>query len=418
VLHALGLDVPSSMSGQKWRVDHAADAPIGDRVDALIDADVQAQAHRRLVPPFFAILVGSQIVLYGAGALLLHNLRKSGRSTGPEGQRVRDLISRTGLAFAAVPVSTYLVNLVPWWRQNHLLLTLLGVVTVAVLVVAGIAQAGPWRRHPLGPVGVVAGITAVVLAVDLMTGARLQLSSLAGYSPLVAGRFAGVGNVAFAVFAASAILLAAAIVHGRSRRTTLLIAAAIGLAAVVIDGSPTFGSDFGGVLALVPGFAVFAMLAAGIRVSVWRLLAIGVIAVLAVSAFAVIDYLRPEEARSHLGRFVAQIIDGEARTIIRRKAEANLRLLRHSVLTLLVPVATLFVTGVLLKPWGGLRKAFEQSPAFRAGMLGVLTMGIVGFLVNDSGVAIPALAMTVAVPIALSVSMSAVDRDTPAATES
>jgi hypothetical protein len=36
-----------------------------------------------------------------------------------------------------------------------------------------------------------------------------------------------------------------------------------------------------------------------------------------------------------------------------------------------------------------------------------MVMGIVGFLVNDSGVAVPALALTVAVPIALAASLSA-----------
>ena len=419
VLSLLEIDAPSSMSGQRWRQHSTASEPLPERIDALVDVDVQAQAHRRLVPPFFAILVGTQIVLYGTAAYLLRRLRGSGRSASPEGTRIRVATSRVALAFAAAPVATYLANLVPWWRQDHLLLTLLAVTTAIVAAVVAVAELGPWRRRPLGAIGAVAGITALVLAVDLVTGAHLQLSSLAGYSPLVAGRFAGVGNVAYAVFATSALLLAAALVDGRGRRATLATCVSIGLAAIVIDGSPTFGSDFGGVLALVPGFAVLTMLAAGIRVSIGRVLVIAVVAVAAVAAFAYWDYTRPEDVRSHLGRFVGQIVDGEASTVIERKARANLRLLRHSVLTLLIPFATLFLTGVLLKPWGGLRRAFEQTPAIRAGLLGVLVMGVVGFLVNDSGVAVPALAMSVAVPAALAVSVAAVERDqraTPAAT--
>jgi diacylglycerol kinase len=72
-----------------------------------------------------------------------------------------------------------------------------------------------------------------------------------------------------------------------------------------------------------------------------------------------------------------------------------------------VPLAVLFVSVVLLRPTGGLQRAFDRAPAVRAGLVAVMVMGIVGFLVNDSGVAVPALALTVAVPIALAASLSA-----------
>ena len=41
--------------------------------------------------------------------------------------------------------------------------------------------------------------------VDVATGARLQMSSVLGYSPHTAGRYTGIGNTAFAVLAATAI---------------------------------------------------------------------------------------------------------------------------------------------------------------------------------------------------------------------
>jgi hypothetical protein len=302
-----------------------------------------------------------------------------------------------------VPCATYLVQLVPWWR--HRLWYLLLAVLVTTLLVYGVAALGPWRHRVLGPAGVIAGITAVVLAGDLMTGATLQMSSLAGYSPIVAGRFAGVGNVAFAVFATSALLATAALAQGRSRRVCLCLTVGIGVAAVVIDGNPSWGSDFGGVLALVPGFAVLGMLLVGAELSWRRLLLIGIAAVALVTAFALLDYSRPPDARSHLGRFVGQVMDGGAGTIIRRKAQANLRLLTHSVLTLVVPLAVGFLAFVLLRPWGGLRRALEHTPALRAGLVAVLVMAVTGFFANDSGVAVPSFALTLAVPIALAASI-------------
>jgi hypothetical protein len=398
VLKLVGVEQPAAMTGQPWR---RTDTRLTQA--ELVDADAHAGQMRIYTPRFFVLLVVAQIVLYGAAVLVFRHLAGS----DPVREVVRRTASRTALAFAAAPVATYLANLVPWWRADPVLPALLGAVAGFDLLIVLLALVGPWRRRLLGPIGVVCGVTALVLAVDLVTGARLQMSSIAGYSPLVAGRFAGVGNVAFAVFAASAILATACLVHGRSRRTVLAACAVIGLACVVVDGNPAWGSDFGGVLALIPGFAVLAMLAAGIRVSVLRLAGVATAAVLAVAAFAAYDYNRPAESRSHLGRFAAQVMDGGALTVIERKASANLGLLTHSVLTLLVPLLVLFVAQVVLRPRGPVAEAFRRAPEWRAGLIGTLVMSLIGFAVNDSGVAVPALALTIAVPAAIAVGVRA-----------
>jgi hypothetical protein len=404
VLALVGVEQPAAMTGQPWR---RTDTRL--TVAELVDADVHAGQMRVYTPRFFLLLVVAQIVLYGAAVLVFRHLS----GTDPVREVVRRSASRTALAFAAAPVATYLANLVPWWRADPVLPALLGAVAAFDLLIVLLALAGPWRRRLLGPIGVVCGVTALVLAADLVTGARLQMSSIAGYSPLVAGRFAGVGNVAFAVFAASAILATACLVHGRSRRTVVACCAVIGLACVVVDGNPAWGSDFGGVLALIPGFAVLAMLAGGIRVSALRLLGVATSAVLAVTAFAAYDYSRPPQARSHLGRFAAQVLDGGALTVIERKASANLGLLTHSVLTLLVPLLVLFVAQVVLRPRGPVAEAFRRAPEWRAGLIGTLVMSLVGFAVNDSGVAVPALALTIAVPAAIAVGVRASEPAAP-----
>jgi len=394
ILSHVGVAVPEAMVGQRFQ--HVGGRTAAE-LDRLVDDDRAASAQRRYVPPFFFLLVLAQLLLYGYAWWALRRRPAEARDA------IRAVTRQASLAFAAVPAATYLANLVPWWR--HGLGYLLGLVVLIVLAIFVVASYGPWRRRVLGPPGIVAGITAVVVAVDLVTGARLQLSSLAGYSPIVAGRFAGVGNVAFAVFATSALLATAALCDGRGRRTTVLLVATIGVVAVAVDGNPSWGSDFGGVIALVPGFAVLGLQLTGRRVS-WRAaVIIGASAVALVAAFALLDYSRPPDSRSHLGRFVAQVREGGAGTIVRRKAEANVRLLTHSVLTLVVPIATAFLAFVLLKPWGGLRRALDRTPALRAGLVSVLVMGIVGFAANDSGVAVPALALTLAIPIALTVSV-------------
>jgi hypothetical protein len=397
---------PPAIVGQRWQpVPGERTGSLADEVARLVDLDRAAQEQRRLVPSFFVLLVGAQALLYLLAFAALRRLER-----GWHRDRVLDATRVAALAFAAAPAATYLAQLVPWWRAAHPLPVLLAAVAAADLAITAVALAGPWRRRALGPAGAVAGLTFAVLGLDVLTGTRLQMSSLAGYSPLVAGRFAGFGNVAYAVFATGALLVAAALAAGRSRRATIVIVGFVGTLAVVLDGSPTWGSDVGGVIALVPAFTVLGMLLTGARLS-WRRLALAVLAGgVVVAGFVLADYARPPDARTHLGRFVGQLLDGSAETIVRRKAAANLHLLTTSVLTLLVPVAVAFLAAVLLRPTSGLRRAFDREPALRAGLLSVLVLGVVGFLVNDSGVAVPALAMSVAIPVAIAVSLSARDR--------
>ena len=51
-----------------------------------------------------------------------------------------------------------------------------------------------------------------LIAVDLLIGAPLQLNTTFGYSVAVAGRFTGLGNLAFALFGSATIVLAALLV--------------------------------------------------------------------------------------------------------------------------------------------------------------------------------------------------------------
>ncbi|MET0740973.1 MAG: hypothetical protein ABWZ26_05390 [Candidatus Nanopelagicales bacterium] len=399
VLEALGIDLPSEMPYQPWRSDDGdRQVDLADEVVRLQDFNLHAVRMGDLVPPFFLVIVLTQIVLYGGAYLVLRRVPDA---------RVRGSVliatQVVALLAAAGIVSTYVANLVPWWRAEQPLLVLLAAVAVSAGLIVGLAYAGPWRRHPFGPAGAVAVISVVIMTIDVVQGSQLQLSSLAGYSPIVAGRFVGFGNIAYAVFGTSALLATAAVVSGLGRRPTLVVVSAAGLLAVVLDGAPELGSDFGGVIALVPAFAVLGMLAAGIRLS-WRRLALVLAAgVVAVAIVSTLDYLRSEADRTHLGRFVADVLDGDAWVVVQRKLEANLNLLQSSVLTWLVPVVIAFLWFLLRRPRGQLRRAFLVVPTLYAGLIAVLVLGVVGGLVNDSGVAVPAMAACVAIPLAVAV---------------
>ena len=416
VLALLGVDQPGDAVGSPWTAgaDHPDDTAV--MVAQLVDMDSAAQVVRYVVPPFYALLVIAQVVLYGSAAVALR------RQWGGPGRRLRvlRLTRRTAVVCAAVPVSTFLANIVPWWRMPSPTVALIGCLAATITLVTLVALLGPWRRWLLGPPGAVAALTGIVLGADVVTGSYLQMSSLMGYSPLVGGRFYGFGNVAFALFATGTLLAVTAFAEplvdrGRTRAAVAL-AATTGVVAVLIDGLPRWGSDFGGVLALVPGFAVLVLKLAGLRLSVRRFAAILVGAVATIATIAIVDWTRPMTERAHLGRFVQQVLDGEALPIVVRKLQANAEILQTNYsFSLLVPVAFAFVVLVLLRPlaWraAALKLAYDRAPTLRPGLVALGVLLGVGFAVNDSGIAIPAVGLTLAIPFLLAVSVTALERD-------
>ena len=396
VLDYLGVAIPDDMPYQPMRAVSANG--VDDRVGWFRELAQQADVQGKLTPPFFGVLVLLQAVLY-LGAFLILRRHPRGRTRS----RVLSFTHVVAVAAAAGPAATYLANVLPWWNAIKPVPALLAAISLAGAILTAIAFAGPWRRHPFGPAGAVAAATAIVLLIDVAAGAPLQLASLAGYSPIVAGRFVGFGNLAFAIFGAAALLGTAALVSGRSPRTSGIVVAVVGVLAVVLDGAPSLGSDFGGVLALVPAFGTLGILATGRRMSWTRLAALFGAGVVIVSVIAFLDYLRPAADRSHLGRFVGSMMSGDAAAIVQRKLEANLSLLTTSVLTLMVPLVLVFLAFLVRRPSGLLPWTFVRVPTLRSGLLAVLVLGVVGALVNDSGVAIPAMAATVAIPVAVAV---------------
>ncbi|TQS39884.1 hypothetical protein [Cryptosporangium phraense] len=304
-------------------------------------------------------------------------------------------------ALGAFPVATFLANLVPWWRADPPAPALAGAILGAMAIVTGIAITPPWGRSASGRMATVSAITVVVLLADVMSGARLQLNSLLGYTALEAGRFVGFGNVAFAVLGASALLLAAALATGRKSRSAVAVALAVAVPVIVVEGSPGWGTDVGGILTLVPAFGVLALLVAGRKITTGKAAAVLGAGAALVATLAIADYLRPEEDRTHFGRFVATVLDGEGLATVDRKVRANLDLLFAGPHTITAAVLLVIAAVGVFRPPAGLRAAYVAHPGLRTGLRVVVVLGLVGFAVNDSGIAIPLNAALVALPAAV-----------------
>lgn len=396
VLQVLGRPVPEVAGrplsgGAPGRPDTVAAT-----VAALVDTDSQAVAQRSVMGPFFAGLGVALLLLVTVAGWLLR------RRTAPAEVAMRRL-GGFALGLSAVPAATFLANLVPWWRSPAPLPTVAAVVAVVATAMTAVAV---WasRRAPRRADRVrvrltaLASITVLVFALDALCGGVLQLNSLLGYNPLVAGRFVGFGNVAFAVFGAAAVMLAALLAHRRLPRTAVRWVAAVAVPVVVIDGLPSLGADFGGVLALVPAFVLLGLLAAGARVTWLRLAAAGVGGAALVLLISWLDYLRPADERSHFGRFAGSLLDGTAWQTVHRKLLVSVELLFMGPHTVAGAVLVVVGAALLFRPPGPVRRVYLTWPVVRLGLICVAALAGLGSAVNDSGVAIPVVMGLVVLP--------------------
>lgn len=408
ILGAAAVPAPAAVIGAPAET-HPAGGTLGERAGTLRAADVGGQTIRDMTGVFFTSLAALQVAFYVVAFLLLR------RHRGLRTVRI------AAVALASIPASTYLVNLTPWARTAQPTLTLVaGIVALAALL-SVVALTGPWRRTVLGPPSVVAGVTAAVLLGDLLTGTPLQLNSVMGYTGVVGARYYGLGNIPFALLATAVLLVTTAVadrlVRAGRKTAAVGLVAALGGFAMLLDGWPGVGSDFGGVIAFVPGIAVAALIVAGRRVSIVKLGAFCVAGGVAVMAIAYLDYLRPPASQTHLGRFAGQVFDGTFLPVISRKLGAMLHTLISPNLMPVVIAAFAFLVFALLRPGaasaGVLPVAFERAPMLKAGLLGALVSGVVGMLVNDSGAAVLSMALALAVPLVLSAGIQALQLDEP-----
>jgi hypothetical protein len=431
-LRALGLDQPASMNGQPLQVTGKRPG-LSQAVQELERVNTGATVHHRNTGVFFWVLVIVSAVLVALGLFVLGGREPRPTGACPGGRRALRTLS---VAAAGLPIATYLAGFAPWERADSPVPALVAAVLAADLAVVTIALLGPWRRRRLGPALAVLALTVGTLLGDVLTGSTLELNGLLGYDAIVAGRFTGYGNLSFGLLSVSALTVTAAIATmagrrarpQRARAVTGVTVLVLGFLTVAVIGAPGLGRDFGGVLAALPGFLLLAMLLCRIRVTVLRLVAILTAAVVAVGAVAVLDWTRPAAERSHLGRFVEQVLTGEAWTVVSRKGQANVDILLRSPLAWMLPVAIVAVVW-LVRPGGLLRSrsaddagelssgAPARLPAAdtfvaRSALLAALLSLVIGAAVNDSGVALPATAAALLVPLMVWLAAGAPGRGT------
>ena len=297
--------------------------------------------------------------------------------------------SLAAIAPLALPVGLC-ASLVPWWRAESPTLALTGVVWGGSALLSALVLAGPWRRSRFGPVGVSSALIAGIVLLESATGSRLQLSSPLGAQPISGGRFYGLSNHLFGLVLAAALmalLCLFTVVHAQRARVLWTVGAGLAVAGVCI--APSMGADFGSGLATIPAFGLLALLVSGIRLRVWHVLALGAGGAAAVLGVSFLDWLRPPEDRTHLGRFIDELLSGELVAVIVRKLAQNIQMATgYWALALLLVLAVLASIAILMPRrlrWRRLVALDEAHPVAQRVRVALVVGAWVGYAVNDTG---------------------------------
>jgi hypothetical protein len=420
VLAAVGRPMPEvRLAGSPARQVPVRAGSLADDVARLVAADEGAGRAQPVRGWFLIGVVTLQLALLAAVVPLLRRHRTSPVAGGRADEQAR--AGRSGarpdrrhpvpvlLRHHLVPVLLVAASLMlpaalvasglPWWRADRSeLVFVLAVLAVLAAATVLVVRSRLFPRT-LALVAVCAGVAAVTVAADLLSGARLQLNGVIGYSAHDGDRFAGVGPIGAGMLVAGSLLVAGVLAQQVPPRWRAAVVAVAGGAAVVLLGNIHLGSELGAAVGLIAGVCLTAAMCTGGWLTATRVVWAGGVGLAMVAALALIDLQRVEQERGGLGRLFTELADGTAGFGLQRMSLTNGEALASSPLNLLALGAALFFWLVLLRPSGGLKRLFGIYPALRASMGGTVAASIVAGVITGQALIVAGAAASVALPL-------------------
>jgi hypothetical protein len=404
VLAALGRPSPEKLfAGYAATVSDGRPADPAAAMQGEHDADRRAIAQRGVAEIFFTVLAILQLLVFAATVPVLIRARRHAGPTGPPlpPRRLVTVVEAALIASGLAIPAALVADVVPWWSSEHPA-WMFGAATAALMIL-GTVVIRLSRRYPntLFPMAAVSLLSVVVVAADLVTGARLQLNGVAGYSAVYGVRYSGVGSVGLGAFVAGLMLLAGCTAQKVTRQWRPLVMVTFGGLGVVVVGSPYLGADPVGAIAVTAGVCVAAAISTGGWLTFPRFAWAGLAGLVVTISFAAFDLRRPELEQGTLGRFLTALGNGTAGPAMQRAAAASGQALVDSPLTLLALIGALMLVFCQFSPWGGLYRLYGLHPAVRAAIAGTIVATLIAGVFGGTALGVAGTAAAVAVPVAV-----------------
>lgn len=330
ILHYVGAKVPETVQGSSI----STSKPVSP--DVLSSMARRAAMIRSIQPWFIPGLIVGDCLLLILGVWSLN--RRTHRKLEETWQQPTGLLGfwRMFATFMAlIPSLAFLMNLAPWWELGPADTDLAAadfwwfgaLLPVALSALVALLWSVLGLNSLLGPFLLISVSSLIIGVLDPLIGSPMVLDSVIGLQSTMGGRFFGIDNTMFAVFSTGALMFAAVVFapvveRKRSRASSnylLLILIIFAVAMIFVDASPGLGADFGGTLALIPGFAVLILKFRGKPLKGLSSALIALFTIVVAGGIAYLDWLSPADERTHLGNFVEAIARGELGSVIHQK---------------------------------------------------------------------------------------------------
>jgi hypothetical protein len=232
-------------------------------------------------------------------------------------------------------------------------------------------------------------ITLWAINLDVLTGTTLIQCSVLGYDPMAGARYYGIGNEYMGILLGASIATGAALFEKYKHKWILFLLALFFLFECYLIGMPSLGAQSDGMITAPLAFLVSLYLFSEIRLNLLGWSSIGAIILFTILGVSFYDMSRPTELQSHIGRAAHQIISGgwqEALTIIIRKFQVNVKLIKYTIWSRVFIVILLVLATFIYFPVGAMKNLLVRRPVILKGFVGIVTAALVALIVNDSGI--------------------------------
>jgi len=384
ILDVLGVQPPASMQGTPLTVQTRGGSATQRRT-TLIEANSHALFRDSLLSNATSMVIGLMIAI------------SLGMIVGGGVAAIRPWLRRTSLGVVGYLVATYVAALLHFDDHGGEISFWLFVAGFAIAFVAVCELAG--RRSALDPLMLALAALVLLHIADSFAGARAEFNSVFGNSATVGIRFAGLGNLSFSQLSAGVIILAGLLAWRVKPLRGRQLAIAVLAVSLVALAPPIWGQKFGAVLSATPAFVLLVWLLFGRAIRFRTVLALGGVLVFSGVLVGVIDVLRPGNQQTHVGRFFDTIGGGGSSstfTVLHRKADEAIRTFGELHWFLVIGAVVAVTVFLCVRRGAPLRVAAERVPPLVPAGIALVVLAVLGVALNDSGIAVPGMMLTVA----------------------